>query len=63
MNVDWDWNKSEIPKGHTMPFMHALAVALEGLGRRVVFPKWFLSLTKRGREALCGYEEMEVGQP
>ena len=41
--------------------MRALAVALEGMGRRVVFPKWFLSLSKRGREALCGYEEMEVG--
>jgi len=24
-----------------------------------VFPRWLLSLTKRGREALCGYEELE----
>jgi len=61
MNVDWDWDKGEIPKGHTIPFMRALSIALEGIGFRVALPRWLLSLTKRGRDAICGYEEMEVG--
>ena len=60
INVAWDWDKSEIPKGHTISFMRALAFALEGIGLRVTFPRWLLSLTKRGREGLCAYEEMGV---
>jgi len=59
--MDWDWNKTEIPKGHTMPFMQALSTSIEGLVTRAVFPRWYLSRTKRGREALRGYEELEVG--
>ena len=61
MNVDWDWGKSEIPKGHTMPFMEALVTAIDGWFFRVSLPTWLISLTKRGRQALCGYNEMEVG--
>ena len=63
MNVGWDWDKDEIPKGHTIPFMEALSTALEGLGLRVAFPRWLLSLTMHGRGVLCGYEELEVGHP
>ena len=61
INVDWGWDKSEIPKGHTMPFMRALPSATEGLLISAVFPRWFISLTKRGRQALHGHDEMEVG--
>jgi hypothetical protein len=60
INVDWDWDKNEIPKGHTMPFMRALSIATEGLFLLVVLPKWLLFLTKRGREAIYGHDEMEV---
>ena len=63
MTVGWDWVMDEIPKGHAMPFMQALSTALEGIGLRVAFPRWLLSLSKRGRDAICGYEELEVGHP
>ena len=61
MNVGWDWDKDEIPKGYTTPFMQTLTTALEGIGLRVALPRWLLSLTKQGRGAICGYEELEVG--
>jgi hypothetical protein len=61
INVGWDWDKNEIPKGHTMPFMRALPAATEGLLLRLALPKWFLLLAKRGREAVRGHKEMEVG--
>ena len=63
MNVGWDWDKGEVPKGHTIPFMQTLTTALEGIGLRVAFPRLLLSLTKSGRGAICGYEELEVGHP
>jgi hypothetical protein len=44
-----------------MPFMQALTTATQGMIIRAAFPRWLLSLTKRGREALRGYDEMEVG--
>ena len=44
-----------------MPFMRALAAALDGLVFRAALPVWLASLTSRGREALLGYDEMEVG--
>ena len=44
-----------------MPFMQALPTATEGLMFRVALPRWLISLTKRGRQALQGYNEMEVG--
>jgi hypothetical protein len=62
MNVDWDWDKGEIPKGHTIPFMQALSTALDGIGLRAAFPTWLVALTERGRRGICGYEEMGVGQ-
>ena len=43
-----------------MPFMRALTTAIEGLMFRAVFPTWLISLTNRGRQALRGYDEMEV---
>ena len=58
--MDWYWDENEIPKGHTMPFMRALTTATEGLMLFLALPKWLLFLTKRGREAICGHEEMEV---
>lgn len=61
--MDWDWDKREIPKGHNMPFMQALATALDGLVFRVVLPPWLISFTKQGRQALRGYDEMEVSHP
>ena len=60
INVDWEWDKSEIPKGHTMALIQALATAPEGLVFRVGFPTWLISLTKRGRKALSGHEELEA---
>jgi hypothetical protein len=60
INVNWEGDKGKIPEGHTMPFMEALVTALDGLLLRAVLPRWLISLTKRGRRALCGYEEMEV---
>ena len=60
INVDWDWDKTEIPKGHTMPFLQALCTATEGIPIRVAFPGWLLSLTKSGRKAIRGHNEMEV---
>ena len=44
-----------------MTFMQALSTAIEGLVIRLAFPRWLLHLTERGREATCGYNEMEVG--
>jgi hypothetical protein len=44
-----------------MPFMQALATTTEGLAFRIAFPRWLISLTKRGREVMCGFEELEVG--
>jgi len=60
INVDWDWDKNEIPKGHSMPFMKALPTATEGLLLLLALPRWLLFLTKWGREAICGNYEMEV---
>ena len=62
INVDWDWDKSEIPKGHTIPFLQALSTATDGMVTRVAFPTWLLSLTRSGREAILGYNEMEVSR-
>jgi len=59
--MDWYWDDNEIPKGHTIPFMRALTIASEGLLLLMLLPKWLLFLTKRGREAMCGHNEMEVG--
>jgi len=61
INVDWDWDKNEIPKGHTMPFMEALATDTEGLIIRGALPSWLLGFSKRGREAVRSHNEMEVG--
>ena len=41
--------------------MRALPAALDGLVFRAAVPVWLASLTSRGREALLGYDEMEVG--
>jgi len=41
--------------------MQALATALDGLVFRAALPAWLVSLTKRGRQALLGFNEMEVG--
>ena len=59
--MDWDRDKSEITKGLTFPFMEAFVIALDGWFLRAALPTWLISLTKRGRQALCGYHEMEVG--
>ena len=61
MKVDWDWDKSEVPKGHTMPFMQALATAPQAMILRAGLPRWLMYLTKRGRQALRSFKEMEVG--
>ena len=61
INVNWDWDKNEIPTGHSLPFIRALSIAIEGMVIRLALPRLFLSLTKQGREALCGYYELEVG--
>lgn len=61
--MDWDWDKSEIPEGHNMPFMQALVTALDGLVFRAALPPWLISFTKQGRQALLGYDEMEVSHP
>ena len=60
IDVDWDCDKNEIPKGHTMSFMRALAAAAEGLLVLLVFPRWLLLFNKRGREVVRGHDEMEV---
>jgi hypothetical protein len=60
INVNWEWDKGEIPEGHTMPFMEALAAALDGLLLRAALPRWLISLTKQGRQAICSHEELEV---
>ena len=44
-----------------MPFMRALATAQQGLMLRAALPNWLINFTKRGREALRGYYELEVG--
>ena len=58
--MDWDWDNKEIPSGHTMSFLRALTTSAEGLILRAVVPRWLLSLTKSGREALSGYYELKV---
>jgi len=58
--MDWYWDENEIPKGHTMPFMRALTIASEGRLLLMALPKLLLSLTQRGREVICGHNEMEV---
>jgi hypothetical protein len=40
--------------------MEALTIAPEGVALFLTAPKWLLFLTKRGREVICGYNEMEV---
>ena len=60
INVDWDWDKNEIPNGHTMPFMHALTTSIQTLPVHM-FPKWLVSFNKRGREAVRAHDELEVG--
>ena len=61
MNVDWDWDKSETPKGHTMPFIQVLASSTQTQGIMAVVPRWLLLLMKRGREAIHVYNTLEVG--
>ena len=61
INVNWDWDKNEIPKEHTMPFIQALSTATEGMIIRLALPRLLLALTKQGREAVRGYYELEVG--
>ena len=56
-----DWDKSEVPKGYTMPFMQALATAPQAMIWRAGLPRWLICLTKRGRQALRSFKEMEVG--
>ena len=60
IDMDWDRDKNEIPKGHTMPFMRALAAAIQGLFALLAFPRWLLFFNKRGREIVRGHNEMEV---
>lgn len=43
--------------------MQALATSLEGMLLRAALPDWLISFTKRGRQALLGYYEMEVSHP
>jgi hypothetical protein len=59
--VDWDQDKNEMSKGHTIPFMQALVTVVEGLIFRMAFPKWLLCLNKRGREFVRAHDELEVG--
>ncbi len=44
-----------------MPFMEALKVSAEALTFRAAVPRWLLSLSKRGRRAIIGFTEIEVG--
>ena len=60
IDVDWDSDKNEIPKEHTMSFMRALAATAEGLLLLLLFPRWLLPFNKWGREVVRGYDEMEV---
>ena len=60
IDVNWDWDKAEIPKGHTMPFMQALSTATDGMPLRFALPNWLLLLSKSGREVVRGYYEFEV---
>jgi hypothetical protein len=43
-----------------MAIMQALGNATEGLIPLIVLPKWFLFLTKWGRELICGHNALEV---
>jgi hypothetical protein len=52
VSVDWGWAKSEIPKGHTIPFIHGLATATEEMAPYETVPRWLVALTERGRQAL-----------
>ena len=61
INVDWDWDKNEIPNGHTMTFMNALATTTESLSVLFMFPRWLLLFNKWGREAVRSHDEVEVG--
>ena len=61
INVNWDWDKSQIPKGHTMPFIQLLATAMQEQSIIAAVPGWLLSLMKRGREALRVHNTLEVG--
>ena len=56
-----EWDNDEIPDGHTMSFTQALATGQQGLVFRMALPNWLICLTTRGREALRGYYELEVG--
>ena len=60
IDMDWDCDKNEIPKGHTMPFMRALTAAIQGMLVLPAFPRWLLLFNKRGREVARGHDEMEV---
>ena len=61
IDVDWNWDKNEIPNGHTMTFMNALATATQSLPFLFMFPRWLLRFNKWGREAIHGHDELEVG--
>ena len=60
IDVDWDQDKNEIPKGHTMPFTRALAAAIQGLVALTVLPRWLLVFHEWGREIVRGHDETEV---
>ena len=40
--------------------MHALTTVLQNLSINM-FPRWILSFSKRGREAVRAHDELEVG--
>ena len=61
INADWDLDKNEIPNGHTMTFMNALATTTRSLPALIMFPRWLLLFNKWGREAICSRDEAEVG--
>ena len=62
INVDWDWDRSEIPKGHTMPFTQVIASSMQGQGIIAAVPRWLLFLMKQGREAIRIHNLLEVGR-
>ena len=61
IDVDWDWDRNEIPNGHTITFMNALATATRSMPLLFMFPRWLLSFNERGREAVRSHDELEVG--
>jgi hypothetical protein len=61
INVDWDWDKNETPNGHTMPFMQALAIAVQGMRLYFILPRWLLSFGTWKPEGVRGHDELEVG--